>query len=262
MNDCVICLGVRGSLPVSRADSVRFGGSTTCFFVRLDGTPLILDAGSGLAALPACLTPDDTKASLFITHAHADHLIGLPYLLLPCKNGLSLDIYGKTRLGLSVREQIDRLVSPPLWPVGMDVIARGARYHELTERMNVGNVTVESLEGEHPGGVSVLKLTGGGKRVVLMTDCTVNDANREALTAFAKDCDVLLIDGQYSDEEWQGHETFGHNTYSMAAAFGETCGAKQVRIIHHAPYRNDAALDEAEKNTGCRFAIEGEVIAL
>lgn len=262
MDDRVICLGVRGSLPVCRADSIRYGGSTTCIAVRLTDELIILDAGTGLASMPWHLLPSDKTATLILTHAHADHVIGLPSLLAPCKNGLKLAIYGKTRLGRTVREQIDAFMAPPLWPVGMDIVAPGARYAELPDEMTVGDVKIETVEGVHPGGVSVIRLTGDGRRVVLMTDCTVNDENRETLLAFCRGCDLLLIDGQYSDEEWNGREAFGHNTYRAAAAFGQNCGAKQVRIIHHAPHRTDKEIENAAKEIGCRFAGEGEVIAL
>ena len=262
MENRVICLGVRGSLPVCRADSIRYGGSTTCFAVRLAGELILLDAGTGLASLPEYLLPSDKTAALIMTHAHADHLIGLPSLLAASKKGVNFTVYGRTRLGRTVREQINAYMTPPLWPVGMDIVAPGTRYAELPDEMMIGDVKVETVEGIHPDGVSVIRLTGDGKSIVLMTDCTVCDENRERLAAFCRGCDLLLIDGQYSDEEWDGRESFGHNTYRAAAAFGRSCCAKQVRIIHHAPHRTDAEMDEAAKEIGCRFAGEGEVIAL
>lgn len=45
--------GCRGSLPVSGADYLKYGGNTTCIEVTLsDGTTVIFDAGTG-GYLPA-----------------------------------------------------------------------------------------------------------------------------------------------------------------------------------------------------------------
>lgn len=53
--------GVRGSIPVSGADPVRFGGDTICFEVKLDDDCIIVDAGSGLRRLGA---PSQTDSVL------------------------------------------------------------------------------------------------------------------------------------------------------------------------------------------------------
>ena len=48
--------GVRGSLPVPGAHATGFGGNTSCVQVSAsDGTELILDAGTGIRELGACL---------------------------------------------------------------------------------------------------------------------------------------------------------------------------------------------------------------
>ena len=123
------------------------------------------------------------------------------------------------------------------------------------------------MEGVHPGGVSLFRLTGGGKRIVFITDCTLTDDVLPALRDFARDCDLLLCDGQYSDEEWPACSAFGHSTWRMAAALGASCGARQVRIIHHDPTHTDVRLDQAADelraiHPQCTFAYAGEEIKL
>ena len=49
--------GVRGTLPVSRLDSVRYGGNTSCVSLSFpDGRLFIFDAGTGIKALSDALT--------------------------------------------------------------------------------------------------------------------------------------------------------------------------------------------------------------
>ena len=84
---------------------------------------------------------------------------------------------------------------------------------------------------------------------------------------FARDCDLLLCDGQYSEEEFAERSGYGHNTWNAAVRLGLDCGAKRTRIIHHDPTHDDTRLNAAEAEVraldpGCAFAREGEVIAL
>ena len=46
-------LVARGSAPISRRDSLVFGGSTSCYMVRAGGETVFLDAGTELQAAPS-----------------------------------------------------------------------------------------------------------------------------------------------------------------------------------------------------------------
>ena len=100
-----------------------------------------------------------------------------------------------------------------------------------------------------------------------MTDFTLREENRLKLREFARDCDLLLCDGQYSPEEWSAKAGFGHNTWQDAVQFAVECGAKQVRIIHHDPGSTDEQLDRAgetavQLHPGCAFGKQGEEVIL
>ena len=267
MTDSLRVLGARGSVPVSGERYARFGGQTTCFFLRLGGTPVILDAGSGLMDVGACLQPEETQASLLLTHPHADHLLGFPLCPPVMRPGFRLDVFAATRYGLSAEEQIGAYMSPPLWPVEPKHLPGDIEFHELTEHQQVGAVAVQTMEGIHPGGVSILRLSCGEKSVVLATDCTLTDTLLPMLAEFASGCDLLLCDGQYSPAEWELRSNFGHSTWTAAALLGQLSGAKETRIIHHDPGHDDAFLLAAEdalrrEYPRCAFAREGEEVLL
>ena len=263
----VMILGTRGSVPVSGGDFLRYGGATTCVLVRLAGQVIVLDAGTGLMALPGLLGAEEQRVSLLLSHPHADHLLGLPMCPLLFQPGFRMELCAARRDGRGAEEQIRAFMSPPLWPVGPECLPAQLVFRDLPERLELGAVTVDTMEGIHPGGVSLFRLTGGGRRVVFATDCTLTDGLLPSLTDFARDCDLLLCDGQYSDSEWPARSAFGHSTWTAAARLGSACGAKTVRVIHHDPARTDGQLDAAAAelhriHPNCDFARTGEEVLL
>lgn len=262
-----VILGARGSVPVSTKAFLRYGGATTCVLVRLAGQAVVLDAGTGLLELPPLLQEEEDRLALLLTHPHADHLMGLPMCPLLLRKDFRLDVYTARRGGLGAEEQICSLMSPPLWPVGPEALLSPPVFHDLPRRMELGKITVESMDGVHPGGVSLLRLSGGGVSVVFITDCTLTDDLLPRLTDFARDCDLLLCDGQYSDAEWPERAGFGHSTWTAAARLGRDCRAKKVRVIHHDPGHTDDFLDAAADellriHPDCTFARAGEEVLL
>ncbi|MBR3570875.1 MAG: hypothetical protein IKN96_08805 [Oscillibacter sp.] len=270
-------LGARGSMSVGGGAYSEYGGATTCVLVRFAGHTALLDAGTGLLNLPAELLTAPSLP-LLLTHAHADHLLGLPLCPYVMRRGARLEIYGRTRNGLDAETQARRLLSPPLWPVGPEKLPAEIAFHDLPDEFylgadsraasrETGGIHVKTMEGEHPNGVSLLRLERDGRSVVLMTDCTLTERVWGDALEFARGCSLLLCDGQYGDDEWRVCSGFGHNSWKTAARFARECGARNARIIHHDPFHTDAILNEAAHETeeicpGCAFAKEGEVIAL
>ena len=267
MDKRVVIMGARGSVPVSGKQFEKYGCATTSVLVRLCGRSIVIDAGSGILALPGLLGPDEKRAELLLSHAHADHLIGLGMCPALMRADFRLDIYGAARGGMSVRRQIGRLLSPPLWPVGTDELPADVRYHTLKESFSLGGVAVESTQGVHSGGVSVFRISGDGVSIVYAGDTNLTEEHYRSLAEFAEGCDLLLCDGQYSDEEWKKRGSFGHSGYLAAARLGRDAGAKRVRIVHHDPFRTDSELDAAAEEVrricgSADMAREGEEILL
>ena len=158
-------------------------------------------------------------------------------------------------------------MSPPLWPITPDAMGAKLRFCSLGKTLQLGDVIVDAMDGVHPGGVTLLRIRGGGKSVIFASDCTLTDELFPALTEFSCGCDLLLCDGQYSDTEWVQRADFGHSRWTDAARLGAASGAKAVRIIHHDPDHTDEILDRAEDEIRAicpvsTFAYDGEEINL
>lgn len=267
MKPSVCILGTRGSVPVDRKDCLRYGGGTICVFLRLADQPVILDAGTGILELPYVLNAHENVIPVLLSHSHMDHLMGLPMCPVLFDRQKSLQIYGSSRNGLAVRDQVLQLMSPPLWPVPLEDVGASVTFHDVKASFDLGPIRVDTMEGNHPGGVTLFRLSAEEKSVVYITDCTLSDDLFGEVARFAADCDLLLCDGQYREDEWPDRKAFGHSTWTTAARLAVAANAKQVRIIHHDPFRTDAELDAATKeltdlHPECRFACAGERIQL
>lgn len=265
--DTVTILGTRGSIPRAGQEFTRYGGDTICVLVELAGETILLDAGTGLLNCDIPGGTEEKPIPLLLSHFHADHLLGLPMAPLLMDTDNHIDIYAQSRFGMDAEERIERLVSPPIWPVTLELLPAWIRYRELPNTLQLGAVTVETMEGCHPDGVTLMKLKGNGKSIVFLTDCTYAEDIFPKLTGFARGCDLMLCDGQYSDEEWKTRSAFGHSTWNRAAQLGLACGAKKIRIIHHDPFHTDRMLEEAEPQLSalhpdCSFALAREEIKL
>ena len=266
-NYTVTILGTRGSVPVSGSQFMRYGCATTCVLVEIGSQPLVIDAGTGIMALPERVLRHD-QLTLLLSHTHADHVVGLPICKYVLTRGKRLDVFAVDRNGLSAQQQIERLMSPPLWPVGPGFMPADIRFHNVPPyTLEVGDNIITAIEGVHPGGVTVFRIEANRKSVVFMTDCTITKKVSPKLEAFAHGCDLLLCDGQYSEQEQQMRSAYGHNSWNMAVDFADRCHAKRLLVIHHDPSRTDEELDAAAEAVKTRnpkydFAKEGMVVEL
>ena len=260
-------LGVRGTLPVHGAEFARFGGGTSCVLVRAGGETIILDAGTGLSSRAwADFYPEKT-CPLLITHAHVDHLMGFPVFPPLFDPAVRCDVYLKTREGRTAREQVEALMAPPLWPVRTDALKAGIRFHDVPEMFSLGEIHVDTLESCHPGGSTIYKLSLDGVSIVYATDYEPESEYPEDFCAFARECSLLLLDAQYTVEEYQHTRGFGHSTIPRSAAIARRCGARRTILVHHDPKRTDAqlfALEQAVQanNPPISFGRAGEEVYL
>lgn len=255
-------LGARGSVPTNGKDMIEFGGSTSCVLVETDDQAIFLDAGTGILH-----SPDVGKKpiSILITHPHFDHIMGLPFFPYNGEKGRKINIYGKRRDNLSVRDQIGLLICPPLWPCTLAEYKADYDIHDTDFPFEIGDVTVDVMESEHPGGSLIYRISDKDKILVYATDYEYSEEKGRELTEFAKDADLLLIDGQYTEEEIATRKGFGHSTVETGQIIIRESGVKQARFVHHDPRHKDEMLKKMEKvvkSDKVAFAREGEVIVL
>ncbi len=235
--------GVRGSVAVSGAEFVGTGGNTTCVEVEHEGARLVLDGGTGLAALGRSLGGPADVTVLF-THVHWDHIQGVPFFAPAFHPGSRVTFVGARGL----RDALAAQMRPPMFPITLDSFRAELAFWETAPSapVEVGPFRVESLQMPHPDGVVCYRVTAGGRSMVFATDVEHGEALDPRLVAFAEGADLLVHDAQYTPAEYAGRRGWGHSTIEQALQVGVEARASRVALFHHDPLRTDDAVAALE----------------
>ena len=275
-------LGARGSIPVSGANYSIYGCATSCVLLEVAGLPLIFDAGSGLLNLPERVLEQEQdedgkkekkRLSIFLSHYHLDHLIGLTMSGFLFDPKAEITFYTPDFLS-DAHAAVSAVFREPLWPVCVEDFCADIRFCRIgRDGLNIPDspVSVRVLDVPHPNGGSAFRIDwqklDEKKSIVYATDCELDGQVGASLQAFAAGAQLLIVDAQYTDEEYVMFRGYGHSTMRGAAQLAKQCGVAQCLLFHHAPQHTDQQLAawEAEIKKdypNICFAKEGSVIAL
>jgi len=216
------------------ADPTKSGPSLA---IVVNNTSYIVDAGPGVVRRAAQVKelgfPSLDAAqlkTLFITHLHSDHTIGLVDLILTpavLDRNAPIAIYGP----VGIKKMIVDLMSAYKEDIAIringlekgDAIAYQVYTNEIKEGeiYKDSNLTVTAFKVKHGQWENAFGFVfqTKDKKIVISGDCTYS----ENLIKYAKDCDILVHE-VYSDaglkkrtQRWQDyHSTFHTSTFQLA----------------------------------------------
>jgi phosphoribosyl 1,2-cyclic phosphodiesterase len=247
----VRCWGARGSIPVSGPQFERYGGDTTCLELRSRGGGLlIIDAGTGVRRLGnAMLLEGRRDCTLLFTHAHWDHIQGLPFF----KPLYSPDL--RIRLGLcparqgDMRRILDQALRPPLFPIPFaEAPARVEPFAWNGGTLEAEGFRITGIALSHPNGGLGYRVEEGGRSLVFLTDNELAHRHRGGAAAaecleFCRGADALIHDAEYTPEEYPARKGWGHTHALDAARLAREAGVGFFGLFHHNQEREDAAED-------------------
>jgi phosphoribosyl 1,2-cyclic phosphodiesterase len=251
--------GTRGSIPTPGSKTRRYGGNTSCVEIDAAGHLVILDAGTGLRELGHALqsrSDGGVEAHFFFSHTHWDHIQGFPFFVPAYQPSSKLHVYEIARH----EERFTRLLLGQMrseyFPVTFaDLGAAILPKYFVTNRVELGAITVRCFEQTHPGRSFAYRLECEGKSVVYATDSeldlllldrerTLTDLERmrelpPAVAAFVEGADLLIADAQYTDEEYPKKVGWGHSRVGTVVDLAIRANVKRLALFHHDPMHSD-----------------------
>jgi len=276
--------GVRGSYPLANKDYLKYGGNTSCIEVNVGGHMVILDAGTGLIELGNELLREHiasgtslydrkpVEATLLLSHIHQDHIQGFTFFRPSHIATTKLSVFGAANYNENLADELAQLLFTKSFPLDLGDIAanlnisdineteciilddNGARIkrietgEELTPKGNEVIISCYKSYAHPQDGVIVYKIAYKDKSLVYASDKESYIGGDKKLAIFARDCDLLIHDAQYTTEDYLNpyspKQGFGHSTFDMALDAKNQSGAKKLVFCHFDPNYNDEKLDE------------------
>lgn len=270
--------GVRGSYPIADKDFLQYGGNTSCVEVNVNGHLIILDAGTGLINLgnelmqkyiASGLTQQErtpVKATLLISHIHQDHIQGFTFFRPLHIPSSEINVFGNVNYNETLSDELANLLFGKSFPLDLGDIAGNLNIRDLNETEGIilrhGEPPIikrienedEKPEGDdvlitcyrsyaHPQeGVYVYKISYKDKVMVYATDKESYLGGDKKLANFARGCNLLIHDSQYTTEDYLNSfvpkQGYGHSTFDMAIECKNQVGAEKLVFFHLDPEYN------------------------
>lgn len=270
--------GVRGSYPIANKDFLKYGGNTSCVEVNAGGHLIILDAGTGMIDvgndlmeryIASGINNQDripVKACVFLSHIHQDHIQGFTFFRPLHLASTTINVYGNVSDNENLSQELSDMLFGKSFPLDLGDIAGNLNIKKLHDfdkivlrhgcepLINITDYNDEDVvitcykSYAHPkDGVVVYKISYKNKSLVYATDKESYLGGDKKLVNFARNCNLLIHDAQYTTEDYLNHfsskQGYGHSTFDMAVEVQKQTNAEKLVFFHFDPNYSDDKLD-------------------
>jgi phosphoribosyl 1,2-cyclic phosphodiesterase len=263
--------GVRGSLPVSGPQFIRYGGNTACIEMQCGPHRLFFDAGSGIRpAGEALMAAAINDFDVFFTHCHYDHVVGLPFFFPFYDPKTRVRLWSGHLAGrMTTWQMLSEFMRPPWFPVRLEICKANLDCKDFVSgdvlRPRKG-VAIRTASLNHPGGCIGYRVEWGGRCVAVISDTEHEPGKLDpAILGLIEHADLVIYDCTYTEEEMQQYRGYGHSTWQQGVKLCEAAGAQRLALFHHDPARTDIELDAIEQQVvrafpGSFAARDGQIV--
>ena len=223
------------------------GGDTSCVEIGDADNSVYVDMGSGFRSVGTqALERGQKEFHIFLTHMHWDHVIGMPFFRPVFAPGNTLHIYHVHKDSPEfVKLNFNGVNFPILW----DDLGSDIHFHQINpyETVKVGNISTTPFTLDHPGHSYGYRMESEGKSIVIGFDSEYIRMKPEELgkdLEYYQNLDLLIFDGQYSEDELKERKGWGHSTPTVGTELALREGIKNVAFTHHDPWSDRKKLEE------------------
>jgi phosphoribosyl 1,2-cyclic phosphodiesterase len=250
-----------------------YGGNTTCVEVQTPDALIILDSGSGFRELGIALEQrwnapgykGPRTAHVLVSHSHLDHVIATPFTDPYFDPRNHFTMWGSAAVLRAMSNVLDPCspLSHTYFPPTFDLMKalRDCRPIEAGASYQIGSTRFSTFALNHPGGCLAYRLENAGRVFVFATDHEQPEVPDRQLAAFAAGADLLYMDGQYLQAEYEGKEGimrekafsrhgWGHSSVEACVATALAAGVREVHVGHREPKRGDEDLARIDNYLG------------
>ncbi|MCO4761855.1 MAG: MBL fold metallo-hydrolase [Myxococcales bacterium] len=274
--------GVRGSIPTPGLQTHRYGGNTSCVELEVDGVRFICDAGSGIRELGIDLMEEGPKpltAHLFFSHMHWDHIQGFPFFTPVYVPNNHFTIWGPRTGDRRFARLLGGQMRSSYFPVDFHDLGGTISADDLGDGERViDGVRVRVFHQHHPGVSFAYRFEKNGVSVVYATDSEIDldlddpelplrdpGALRgvpQDLVAFCRGANLLIADGQYTDEEYPKVVGWGHARATTIVDLAVLAEVEQLAVFHHDPMHTDEEISDLIGHCQQRAASHGSDVTV
>ena len=136
-------------------------------------------------------------------------------------------------------------VQPPVFPIHMEQFRGELVTIDVgSEDFSIGSAKIMARPIPHAGETLGFRIEAEGRSVAYMSDHQAlldRRAIPEAVLELCQGVDLLIHDGQYTDDEFSAKADWGHSTAADPVHVAAEAGAKRLLLSHHDPSHTDRA---------------------
>ena len=216
------------------------------------------------------------NAVVLLSHIHQDHIQGFTFFRPLHIRSTVVDVYGNVNYNESLSDELATLLFGKSFPLDLGDIAGNLNIHNISEtegillrdnqppvikrieldtdqEIGADDVLITCYRSyAHPQeGVIIYKITYKGKTLVYATDKESYAGGDKKLVNFARNCDLIIHDAQYTTEDYLDpfvtKQGYGHSTFDMAVECRKQLKAKQLVFFHYDPSYDDEKLNQIKE---------------
>ena len=188
-------------------------------------------------------------ADVLISHTHWDHIQGFPFFAPAYSDRNRIRVWQSEQIDSDLVRALRGQMQSLHFPVSLDQMRGITSFEKLNgEPTVVGPYSIRSSALNHPGGCAGFRIETAYGSLAYLPDHEplareASNGQRNALIDFVRQVDLLILDTQYTEEEYRRHVGWGHGCLPDSVTLAKDAAVRRLAFFHHDPSHRDYQID-------------------